>query len=569
MRIAGAGRGRLAYEVGLAVALSGVTAGLTLAVGDPPPVAVAGLAVLDLALVGLRHRFPATVLIVASVAGTLLGGIDFLLLFGLAFAAGYRISGVWRLTGALAAALAGQVGAGWVKAGMINLPLVLLAAGMFVAVILFPATLARMSAQRRRILTLMHERTLQLSEQQRIVAEQARVREANRIAREMHDSLGHRLTLISLYAGALRSAPEKAEETVRLLHAASTAAMDELGHIVTILREEAPGDEPRQRATLADVDDLVAHARSAGAKAELVRAGEPVEVPAMIDQAAYRTLQEGLTNALRHARGGAIRAAVRYEEDALIVEVVNGPGRPHDGVSGGQGLYGLAERVRLAGGVLYHGAEPGGGFRLAATLPLTGNAPRTSTANAPRTSTGNAPRTSTANAPRTSTANAPRTSIANAARASTGNAAPTMTGSAARTSEPRDAGPVPPDDFGEDLRRVDRRRRAWTIGVGLGAALVLALCVGGVWLAVVQGTVSRKTYNELRVGDRAPGVREKLPDRTAELDPAKVEPPASPGADCVAYRASPTLRGDAADKGYRFCFQGDTLISKEALDDVG
>lgn len=517
MTIAGAGRGRLAYEAGLAVALSGVTAGLTLVLADPPPVAVAGLAVLGLALVGLRHRFPATVLIVASAAGTLLGGIDFLLLFGLAFAAGYRISGVWRLTGALAAALAGQIGAGWLKAGTISLPLVLLAAGMFVAVILFPATLARMSAQRRRILTLMHERTLHLSEQQRIVAEQARVREANRIAREMHDSLGHRLTLISLYAGALRSAPERAEETVRLLHAASTAAMDELGHIVTILREEAPGDEPRQRATLADVDDLVAHARSAGAKAELVRAGEPVDVPAMIDQAAYRTLQEGLTNALRHAHGGAIRAAVRYEEDALIVEVVNGPGRPHDGVSGGQGLYGLAERVRLAGGVLYQGAEPGGGFRLAATLPLTGNAPRTLTANA----------------------------------------------------GPRDAGPVPPDDFGEDLRRVDRRRRAWTIGVGLGAALVLALCVGGVWLAVVQGTVSRETYDELRVGDRAPAVREKLPDRTAQLDPVKVEPPAPPGADCAAYRAPPTLRGGAVDKGYRFCFQGDTLISKEALDDVG
>lgn len=503
-----AGPGRLAYEVALAVALPGGMAGLSLWLGDPPA-RVAGLAAVNVALVGLRRRFPGAVLVVAAAIGSVVGRFDTALLFGLGYSAGYRIRGPRRLGATLAAVLAGQVGGAWLQTRTTGLTQVLFTAGLFVVVVVFPATLARLSAQRRRILTLMHERTLHLSEQQRIVAERARVREANRIAREMHDSLGHRLTLISLYTGALRSAPERSEETVRLLHATSTSAMDELRDILAVLRDESPDDEPRRRATLADVDVLIADARSAGAPITLTRSGTAVAVPAMIDQAAYRTLQEGITNALRHARGAAIRAAVRYEDDALILEVVNDPGRPHDGPTSGHGLYGLAERVRIAGGVLYHGAEPGGGFRLAATLPLTGIAPR--------------------------------------------------------AGEPRGTEPAPPDEFGEDLRRVDKRRRAWTAAVVVSVLLVIALCAGGVWLAVVRQTVSRDTYDKLRIGDSAVAVRKKLPDRTAQLDPDKTVPPAPAGADCVAYRAASSLRVKGTEEGYRFCFRAGVLSAKETL----
>ena len=506
-----AGPGRLAYEIALAAALPGSTAGLSLFRGDPP-LEVAGLAVLDVALVGLRRRFPGPVLVVAAAIGAGAGRFDTALLFGLAYSAGYRIRGSGHLAGALAAVLACQLAGSRLESGTLGLAQVLFTAGLFVVMVVFPATLARLSAQRRRILTLMHERTLHLSEQQQIVAERARVREANRIAREMHDSLGHRLTLISLYTGALRSAPERPEETLRLLHATSTTAMDELRDILAVLHE-SPEDEPRQRATLADVEILLTDARSAGARLTFVRSGEAVEVPAMVDQAAYRTLQEGITNALRHARGSAIQAALRYEDDALILEVVNGPGRPHDGVTSGQGLYGLAERVRIAGGILYHGAEPGGGFRIAATLPLTGVAPR--------------------------------------------------------AGEPRGTEPAPADEFGEDLRRVDQRRRAWTAAVVLSVLLVLALCVGGVWIGLMQRTVSRETYDELRIGDAAAAVREKLPDRDDQIDPDTALPPAPPGGDCVAYQAAPALKGGSRDEGYRFCFRAGALISKETLDDVG
>jgi signal transduction histidine kinase len=503
-----AGPGRLAYEVALAVALSGVTAGLALVRGVRP-VEIVAFAVLDMVLVGARHRLPGAVLVVAAALGSVTGRVDTVLLLGLGYSAGYRIAGARRLATTLVVVLTVQLGG---QLRTVSVAQVLFTAAAFMVVVVFPATLARLSAQRRHILTLMHERTLHLSEQQQIVAERARVREATRIAREMHDSLGHRLTLISLYTGALRSAPEPSPETVRLLHATSTSAMDELRDILAVLRDESPEDEPRQRTTLADVDQLIAGARSAGAPIEFVRSGATVTVPPMIDQAAYRTLQEGITNALRHAQGSDIRAALRYEDDALILEVVNGPGRPHEGATSGQGLYGLAERVRIAGGVLYHGAEPGGGFRLAATLPLAGGGPA--------------------------------------------------------AGESRGAKPVPGGEFGEDLRRVDQRRRLWTVAVVLSVLLVLVLCAGGLWIGVRQQTVTRATYDELPIGAAAAAVREKLPDRDAELDPDVTVPPAPPGADCVAYRAAPGLRGNEIE-GYRFCFRAGVLTSKEALADVG
>jgi signal transduction histidine kinase len=510
-------RGRLAYEIALAVAVPALTAWLSTRPGTLPVPAVAALAVADAVLIALRRRFPAVVLLVAVVLGGVPGQVDLIMLFGLAYATGFRVPGPWRLTAVLAGVLTAQIGSGWIKDGALGIPQLLLSIGYFIVMIVFPAILARLSAQRRRILGLMHERTLFLTRQQRIVADQARVREANRIAREMHDSLGHRLTLISLYTGALRSSPERAGDTVELLHATSVAAMDELRTIVTVLRNDAPGDESPRRSTTADVESLIADARSAGADVELTRSGVAVDLPAMIDLAAFRTVQEGVTNALRHAYGAAVHAALRYEEGALIVEVVNGPGRPHDGPTSGQGLYGLAERVRIAGGVLYHGTEPDGGFRLAATLPLASTGPRAA---------GPAP------------------------------------------AEHSPVEPIPPDDFGDDLRRVDQRRRVWTAVAGFGVLVVLGLCGGGVWLAVRQQTVSRPTYDGVRVGETATAVREKLPDRSAELHPAGVSP-APPGAECVVYRAAPDVKSGRGPAGYRFCFRAGTLISKETVDDVG
>jgi hypothetical protein len=108
----------------------------------------------------------------------------------------------------------------------------------------------------------------------------------------------------------------------------------------------------------------------------------------------------------------------------------------------------------------------------------------------------------------------------------------------------------------------------WTVVAGVGVLLVLGLCAGGLWLAVRQQTVSRQTYDGVHVGETATAVREKLPDRSAELHPAGVSP-APPGAECVVYRAAPAVKSGQAPAGYRFCFRAGTLISKETVDDVG
>lgn len=496
---------RRAYEAALAVLMAASTVGIAVLLGLPAA-AVAALGLLDLALVAVRRRYPASVLVVFAAVSLATGRPDGPVLIALSWSAGYRLP-AGRLGVALAVTAACYLAGTWLhgSAGVTNLALN--AAVLAVAAVL-PAVVARMSAQRREILDLLHERTVHLAGQQRIIAEQARVREAHRIAREMHDSLGHRLTLLTLYAGALHTSGKADAETLGLLHTTSRSAIDELRQILDILRDESP-DDPR-RASLAHAGELVSDARSAGADIELIREGEPVELPAAVEHAAYRTFQEGVTNALRHARGGQIRLALLYEDGTVIAEVVNSPGRPHDGPTGGQGLYGLAERVRLAGGVLHHGPEPDGGFRLAATLPLTLSAPL--------------------------------------------------------TREPLPAGParwVGADDVGDALRRADQRRRIW-VGAVAGSVLALGvLCAGGAVLFWQHITVGRDTYDSVRVGDGEAAVRERLPDPRWAQAPAPGDPA------CVAYIAELDPRDNRAPGGYRFCFRDGVLISKEPIDDAG
>ncbi|GAB7052360.1 histidine kinase [Catenuloplanes indicus JCM 9534] len=450
-----AGPARLAYEAGLALVLAASVVGLSGFTGTGRSAAVvvpAGIAVV--VLVPLRRTYPATVLVLAAVLGAVTGQNGLFLLFGLSVSAGLRVRSTARVTGAFLAVLAVSL-IGGLREAPAGLAQVLFTTGSFVVFQALPGIVARMTAQRRELLRLMQERTAYLEEQQRTIAERVRVREATRIAREMHDSLGHRLTLISLYSGALRSAPDRTEEVVSLLHTTSTQAMDELRQILAVLRDGRDGDETAPAAArLADAGALVEGAVSAGARITLHREGEPVPLHPLIDHAAYRTLQEGVTNALRHARGGEIRLALRYEPDALVAEVVNDPGQPTGARGSGQGLRGLAERVRLTGGVLYSGPEPDGGFRVAATLPLTPQAPA----------------------------------------------------------------PGPADDVRVELRRVDRsRRRAWALIAG-AVTMVVALCMGAFWVSVEQYMLDRETYDAIPVGTPEAEARARLPRPDAAVE---------------------------------------------------
>ncbi len=193
------------------------------------------------------------------------------------------------------------------------------------------------------------------------------------IAREIHDVLGHRLSLLSVHAGALEyrpdAPPEEVARAARVIRESAHRALQDLRQVVGVLR--APVGELPQ-PVFADLRQLVEEAERAGTPVRLVEEVDG-EVPDPVGRTAYRIVQEALTNVRRHAPGAAATVRVAGAAGAeLAVEVVNtAPGdSPGAGAAGsGQGLVGLAERVELAGGSLEHGPTADGGWRLAARLP--------------------------------------------------------------------------------------------------------------------------------------------------------------------------------------------------------
>lgn len=225
---------------------------------------------------------------------------------------------------------------------------------------------------------------------------EARTLERLRIAREMHDSLAHRLSLVATYAGALEARPDATPEertaAAGVVRAGVSQALDELRAVVGVLRNEQatgstdlPDVDDHGAADLGALDALVAEVRAAGQHVDLVHAVDAsTDDPApLVSRTAYRVVQEGLTNARRHAPGRPV--VVRLSGgpgEGLSVEVVNalpGPGRHDDGRDGGPGragLLGLAERVAMVHGRLEHGPTtathpdgPAPAFRLCAWLP--------------------------------------------------------------------------------------------------------------------------------------------------------------------------------------------------------
>ncbi|GAB3648638.1 hypothetical protein GCM10028833_14930 [Glycomyces tarimensis] len=191
-------------------------------------------------------------------------------------------------------------------------------------------------------------------------------RERLRIARDMHDSLGRRLGLAAVQAGALEVSardPETAK-AVRLLGDAVRSASDELHELVGVLRDETDG----AARDLTAVTALVAESRRAGNEVELLQRGTPSALPPPAGRAAYGVIEEGLANASKHATGRPVRVSVTWEDDALLVSVSNPVGTGSD-ARGGFGLIGVRERVEAAGGLLDVRAEHGE-FALGAMLPL-------------------------------------------------------------------------------------------------------------------------------------------------------------------------------------------------------
>ncbi|MEW2328158.1 histidine kinase [Micromonospora chersina] len=205
-------------------------------------------------------------------------------------------------------------------------------------------------------------------------ARSARLAERNRLARELHDSVGHALTVATLQAGAARELldtdPEFSRRALRAIEETSRRAMDDLDHVLGLLRETEDARAPAPtapQATLDVLDRLVADTRAAGLVVESRVSGALGGLPAVVSREGYRIVQEGLTNAARHGRG-PVRLRVAVPDGLLEIELVNGLRGATGPGGGGRGLDGMRERVLLLGGQLTAGPE-GDRWRVRATLP--------------------------------------------------------------------------------------------------------------------------------------------------------------------------------------------------------
>jgi signal transduction histidine kinase len=242
-------------------------------------------------------------------------------------------------------------------------------------VLVLPGVVGVWVRTRALLLTALRDRAERAEAERELLARDAVLTERTRIAREMHDAVGHRVSLMVLQAGAIEMAAAdrgRVEELAGQVQAAGRQALDELRQMVGVLRagevdDEAPlGPQPG----LADLPRLVEQSREAGMRVELTGCAD-APVDDVVGRAAYRIVQEALTNAGKHAPGAPVTVAVDRTDKALEIRVVNGPsaGPLAQPPSGGFGLVGLAERVRTLGGTLTAEPRLDGGFAVEAVLP--------------------------------------------------------------------------------------------------------------------------------------------------------------------------------------------------------
>jgi signal transduction histidine kinase len=234
---------------------------------------------------------------------------------------------------------------------------------------------------RRELVVSLRERADRLEADRQRSAEQAREAERRRIAREMHDVLAHRLSLLSVHAGALEfhpgAPPGEIAKAATVIRTSAAAALGELRQVITVLREDSDGAVPPQPG-FGQLAELLEDSRSAGmtlhARIDVPDTGL---LPAALGRTVYRVVQEGLTNARKHAPGAPVTVTVTVDGQAVVAEVISrralvATGQPSATAApagAGAGLIGIAERVALADGRLEHGPNVMGDFVLRATIP--------------------------------------------------------------------------------------------------------------------------------------------------------------------------------------------------------
>jgi signal transduction histidine kinase len=254
----------------------------------------------------------------------------------------------------------------------------LLLVQLFIAVALLSAlTLAAEVAER------MHaQRALRASERARLRADlevlDAAAKERQRIASEVHDIVGHALSVVLLQAGGARRIvadhPQRARELMESIESTGRDAFRDLDAALGLVEGSS---DPALGRGLADLDEMVSSVRSAGVAIDVTVEGEPRSLPRLVDWSAFRIVQEALTNVVKHAEGTQARVSIRYEPKELRIEVTdgeslvstNGRGAVADGSGEGRGLVGMRERATVLGGRLEAGVGPHGGFVVRACIP--------------------------------------------------------------------------------------------------------------------------------------------------------------------------------------------------------
>ncbi|MFJ8667967.1 sensor histidine kinase [Streptomyces sp. NPDC093600] len=552
-------RRRAAGEAVLAVVMALLAAGTEELVGGEGW-RLAWVALTAALLSLLRRRLPATVLIATGALAPLLPGFLVLLIL-VGWSAGRHVAGAGRALTAYTVSYVLNVGTtlleSWEQQRMLSI--VLLTTLYYLATTLAPGLANRYWTQRRTLLHALQERNAQLLRERVMVASQARLRERQRIAQDMHDSLGHQLALISVHTGALevdKELTDRQREAVGVLRNASVTAMHELREVVGILRDgvEAPdtvptvparaGDESGRAARgAAGIEGLVEAARAAGNQVQLRRLGGSQPLPPAADHAAYRIVQEALTNAYKHAPGAPIEVELRYEPDSFVVEIVNEAAAepPRDVVSGGQGLTGLHERARLVGGMVHAGPVDGGGFRVAGVLPygVVEAAPLVDAADDFR---------------QQSTAPV----IGDGGRVSVGPADWTFT----------------ERELAMALSGGRSKSGGFALGCGIAfAALVLLMVAVGFGIyflmgSVKEGMIDPGQYDAVKVGTAEQEVRDQLPSGdTIATTGLHGRGPAEPeGSKCLVLMSSEIGEGIETEPVFRFCFKDGKLIEKKSYE---
>ncbi|MER6251735.1 histidine kinase [Streptomyces sp. NPDC001584] len=536
------------------LALGGVLAILGLGVEEVSHASgprMVGGAVAVMVLTLLRRRLPGTMLVLGAAVITALPGAFFILpLMG--WSAGRRIVGVGRALAAFTLAFVAAVGFSVLDQWSQMKPLLVIVFStlMFLAMTVMPGLASRYWSQRRTLLRALQERNGQLLRERAMVAGQARLRERQRIAQDMHDSLGHQLALISVHTGALEVDPkltDRQREAVGVLRQASVAAMHELREVVGILRDgveaPAPVEEAQPAARgVAGIAGVVEAARGSGTDVRMTTSGQPRPLVAACDHAAYRIVQEALTNAYKHAPGAPIAVELRFEDDSLVVEIANGPSpgpAADEVVSGGQGLTGLRERARLVGGMVHAGPAEGGGFRVAGVLPY----------------------------------GAEPAGVEDVAD-DFGQRAQAQARTRGRVRGRGHGGEQPMDWEAVDRElavRMPSRSGGLAVGCGVAfAAMVLLVVAFGAAMVLMidsasDAMIDQDEFDAVHVGEAEQAVRDRLPsgENFLTAGAARKGPPKPAGSECLALLAEDQPSGLGTDRIFRFCFRDGKLVEKQ------